>query len=531
MGARPAMLRARTHRRIGRMLNLIAGSLNADDRDEFAPEHIREWLASLAAADVIGAARAIVERLVALNRAAPQGRRHLRALDMFRDHVEWLLPRLEGRVARAHPPLGGELREVAYYMEKLFKELAAGYAHIVLRTPRSWVSTSYRRHLHAPLTRAMDLHARRLALSKRMYARTPTAVWAEMHRLFQVARTWGVAEHQIDSPRTSPLRIYREALLLAFAEPTNLMPGEFTRVQSYLTAHGHLAEILPQMKVGEVQCVFAIDPRRDIPGVAYAKRADVRFENGALTLSTHKLVERLEVQLRKLANGVAPASLGLPTEAARPDHRELLQRLVAQWRGERKQRPARMRFHPRAELWVSLREIWRLLRAESPKSALPADITHRQGPGRATQWIIENESARGFALKYMSGSLPPMNVGEIVAIKTRERSAVYVCLVRWILSNNPEHFELGLQQLAPVVVPAVYKLSEADRTAPEPILFFPEVPAQKRAAVVAASPNRLRSNEAFSLRHGLGRLSVRATRVIETTPSVELIEVATPKSA
>jgi hypothetical protein len=272
--------------------------------------------------------------------------------------------------------------------------------------------------------------------------------------------------------------------------------------------------------------VFAIDPTRDKPGVAYAKRADAGFENGELLLLTHKLVEQLQQQIRRLHDGIPPAALGLPEEAGRLQYQELLQRLVAHWRGERKNRTARMRFHPRVELWVGLRDIWRLLRAESPQDTPAADITQRESPAKPSEWIIANESPRGFALKYMSGSLPAVNVGEIVALKSKEKGTVYVCLVRWIQSNNPEHFEVGLQQLAPVVVPAVYKSSELERVAPEPILFFPEVPAQKRAPAVVAPPNRLRSNEEFSLRHRRGRLALRASRVIEKTPSIELIEVA-----
>jgi hypothetical protein len=126
----------------------------------------------------------------------------------------------------------------------------------------------------------------------------------------------------------------------------------------------------------------------------------------------------------------------------------------------------------------------------------------------------------------MSGTLPPISVGEVVAVKGKERGSMFVCLVRWIQSNNPEHFEVGLQQLAPMVVPAVYKSSEVDQVAPEPVLFFPEVPAQKRVPAVVAAPNRLQSNQPFSLRHRRGRMSLRASRIIEKTPSVELIEVA-----
>jgi hypothetical protein len=345
------------------------------------------------------------------------------------------------------------------------------------------------------------------------------------------ARDWGIVEREADSPRTSPLRVYRETLLLAFAQPTKLMHGDFSRVQAYLAAHGDLAELTSGAKFEDPACVFAIDPRRDKPGAAYTKRADLGFENGELVLLTHRLVERLDGQLKKLRDGVAPSSLGLPDEARTPGYRELLQRLIMHWRGDRKQRQTRMRFHPRVELWVGLREIWRVLRADAPAETPQADITTREQPMKSSEWIISNESARGFALKFMSGALPPIDVGEIVAVKSREQGTLYVCFVRWIQSNNPEHFELGLQQIAPLVVPAVYKPSEQASVAAEPVLFFPEMPAQKRAPAIVTPPNRLQSNEQFSLRHRRGRLALRVGRVIEKTQSVDLIEVLASQAA
>jgi cyclic-di-GMP-binding protein len=513
------------------ILNFISAAAGTEEDGEFSPESLRTWLNSLSAADVTGGARVLIDRLVDVNRADLQSRLRLRLLDMFRDHVDWLLPQLESRIARAQPPLSGSLRQIAYLIEKLLKELASGYSRAVLRVPRAWLSLGFKGQLHVPLTRAMDFHARRLQLSQRLYARNPGGVWSELHQLYQVARDWGIAEREIEAPQTSPLRVYRDALLLAFAQPTKLMHGDFLRVQAYLAANADLAELTIGGKVEDPLCIFAVDPRRDRPGVAYAKRADAGYDNGALLLLTHPLVERLQTQLKKLHDGVPPATLGLPEESARLGYQELMQRLITHWRGERKARATRMRFHPRVELWVGLREIWRVLRAESPQDTPAADITQREAPARASEWIIANESSRGFALKYMSGSLPPINVGEIVAIKGKDRGAVYVCLVRWILSNTPEHFELGLQQLAPVVVPAVYKPAQPDRAAPEPILFFPEMPAQKRAPAVVVPPNRLRSNEAFSLRHRRGRLELRASRVIEKTPSVELIEVFASQTA
>jgi hypothetical protein len=509
---------------------ISAGQGSAED-DEFSAERVRGFLSSLPTSDPKRASRLLIARLVALNEAPIPTRTRLRVLDMLRDHVDWLLPQLEIRVAKVTPPIPAPLREVAYAIEKLLKELASGYARSVFEIPRSWLPLGLKPKIHAPLTRAMDFHARRLALSQRLYARNPGSVWSDLHKLFQIARESGIADMEIESPRTSPLRVYRDALLLAFAQPTKLMHGDFSRVQGYLAAHGELAEIAAGRKFDDPLCVFAIDPHRDKPGVAYTKRADAGFENGALVLLTHRLVERLEGQLKRMRDGVPPGNLGLPEEARTPAYVELLQRLVMHWRGERKNRTARTRFHPRVELWVGLREIWRALRAEAPAETPQADITSRETPLRSSEWIIVNESARGFALKFMSGSLPPIGVGEVVGLKGKDRSPPFVCLVRWVQSNSSEHFEIGLQQLAPMVVPAVYKANELDKVAPEPVLFFPEMPAQKRAPAVVAPPNRVQRDQAFSLRYRSGRLNLRASRVIEKTQSVELIEVEAPRAA
>jgi hypothetical protein len=506
------------------MLDFIAPGRSAAPDDEFGPERLREWLNALPA-EPAAAARALIGHLVAFNRAPMHGRLRLRLLDMFRDHIEWLLPRLEQRLADAAPPVSGPLRQHAYLIEKLLKETAAGYSHVVLSVPRSWLNLGFRSHLQVPLVRAMQFHARRLLLSHRLYARSPGGVWAELHTLFRTAREWGLEDREIETPRTSPSRVYRAALLMTFAQPGKLRHGDVPRVHQYVERYGELARLLESRPGGRPNCVFAVQPHRDRAGGALPRRIDAGAEPSDLVLDTAALVERLETQLRRLAEGIPPASLGLPDDGGSAAYRELLERLASGWRGERRSRSARMQFHPRVDVWVGLREIWRVLRHEAP--AEPGDTARAAyGVPRATQWIVVNESARGFALRFMSGTLAPINVGEVVAIRTRDRGAIYVCMVRWILSNNPEHFELGLQQLGPVVVPAVYKPEESDRIAPEPVLFFPEMPAQRHPPTIVAPANLLAPPQSFSLRHRRGRMSLRAARVLEKAGSIELLEVS-----
>jgi cyclic-di-GMP-binding protein len=506
------------------MLNFIAPGKAAEPNDEFGPERLREWLNALPT-DPGRAAKALIEHLLKFNRAPMHGRLRLRLLDMFRDHLEWLLPQLEKKLADATPPVSGPLRQHAHTIEKLLKEAAAGYAHVVLAVPRSWLNLGFRAHLHVAMVRAMEFHARRLALSHRLYARAPGGVWSEMHALYRLAREWNLDERDAESPHTSPGKLYRASLLLAFAQPGKLRHGDFPRVQGYIAQYGELARIADARPTEAPTCLFAVDPFTDRPGAPLPKRPDGRAESGSLLLDTRALVDRVDTQLRRLNEGVAPGTLGLPHEAALPAYRELLERLLANWRGERRTRSARMQFHPRVDMWVGLREIWRVLRHESPADA--GDTARASyGMPPATQWIVLNESARGFALKFMSGTLAPINVGEVVGVRTRDRGITYVCLVRWILSNSPEHFEVGLQQLGPVVVPAVYRPEESDRVAPEPVLFFPEMPAQRHPSTVVAPANRLVPQQNFSLRHRRGRMSLVASRVLEKTASIELLEVA-----
>jgi hypothetical protein len=506
------------------LMNFIAPGRESLPPPEFAPDQLREWLTALPQHDAAAAAGALIERLISFNRTDLQARARIRALEMFRDHVDGLLPHLERKLQDAAPPLSGALRHVAYLMEKLFKELAAGYSRSVLEVPKTWLSMGFRSQLHIPLVRAMEYHARRLALAQQLYARSPGAVWADLHRLYHLARDWRMDAEPIESPMVSALDVYRTALLLAFAQPSKLNRTDFLRVQSYLASHAQLAEITPVRNGTETTCAFAIDHRRDKPGVALAKRKELTLENGELLLITAALVERIETQVKRVRSGIGATSLGLPEEGATLGYQELLQRLATNWRGERAVRPTRTQFHPRIEAWVGLREIWRALRAETPAES-GAEPAAEVGAARASEWIVLNESSRGFALRHMSGTPPPIQVGELVAIRPRGRGAIFVCLVRWIQSNNPEHLEVGIQQLAPVAVPAVYKPSEANGGAPEPVLFFPQMPTQRKAPAIAVPPDQLRGDSPFSLRHRRGRLNLRPGRIVEKTSSIELIEV------
>jgi hypothetical protein len=68
--------------------------------------------------------------------------------------------------------------------------------------------------------------------------------------------------------------------------------------------------------------------------------------------------------------------------------------------------------------------------------------------------MVTNESPDGYALMHMSGQTDDVRIGDIIALQavdeqTGMSQAWHICIIRWAISENPEHIELGLQILAP----------------------------------------------------------------------------------
>ncbi|HKY02843.1 MAG TPA: hypothetical protein VJM53_09855 [Burkholderiales bacterium] len=495
------------------MLDFLAARKDRIDEEGPGPDETRAWLSSLNDVDTTAMARALIDRLVGLNRAPLQARLHLRLLDMFSEHAAKLIPELELRIARVRPPVSGNARQVAYLVEKLYKELAVGYFIVVTRAPRSWLSPGFKRQIHRPLVQAMDYHASRLALSEKLYAPAPRGVWAALHRLYRLAQDWKIAEREAADSHASPMRIYREALLLDFAQPQQFGPRDFKHVQQLLREWSHLATLELDSGIADPSGLFLLDVRGDSAGVAYGKRAERSTASGRPILNTTKLLAHLQTELKQLRAPTMHRELN-----HEPGFLDLYQRLLENWRGERLQRGVRSRFHPRADVWMGLNDVWRLLResSRSPQTSVQA----------SGEWLIVNESARGFALKYMSGSAPQLTVGELIALRGAGEGKVHVCVGRWIVSNSPEHLEIGLEQLAPVVIPAWYQIPDSERATTESVLYLPSIPGPQQTALLIATPGKINTARTIDLLHGQGgRISLYATRVAETTASVEFIEV------
>ena len=481
-------------------------------RFELAPEQVPGWLASLPNEDPVKAGRLMLDQLVPLNRSRVRITLRQDVTEGVLGYAEHLLPRLDAALASGTLPLSAQGRNAAGIAEELLTELAYSYKLLLVEQSRRLFGFASSGRALLPVLRAIQMLAQRLKLGYRMYATNPKAVWHELHELYQFALRRGLANRSLVDGGETPMSVYRGALLLAFAEPLKLMQGDLDRVAAWLDRFGNQATLGPAGQHKSGQGLFLIKAQRDVPGYALSKRHHPVPQSHDLVLNTLPLAEHLLDQLARLSAGETAASLSLPAEADDPAFRDLMGRLVKHWGAVPNRRFTRLRTHARVEVCVGIRGIWEFLNSRGAAKA---------GNG---EWMVTNESPRGFALMHVKGPIESIRVGEVVGLRTRESHTCHICVVRWVLSDNPEHLELGLEELAPTARPVSIRKTRGAPQEAERVLLLPEVPSLNQAPAILAPLFPLDSTCELSLGDLQSKLRVRATRLLERTVSVQLVQ-------
>jgi len=495
-------------------LHLSLPKTGEGQRGQFAltSEEVINWLRDLPADDPVERGRQILSRLAEMNRSRVRITLRQEISELIQAQVLALLPELDSSLASGTLPLSNSSRSAAGIVEDLVTELAYSYKLLLVEQARRLFGLASSGRAVLPVVRAMQLLARRLSLGYRVYATNAKGVWLELHELYQFALRRGLANRALPGEVETPLSVYRDALLIAFAEPLKLMQGDLDRVATWLARFGSLAGIGSAGRTRAGQGLFLIKPQRDVPGYALAKRHHPMPHGHDLVLNTLPAAEALLDQLAKLAAGETPVALGLPEDSADPSFRDLMGRLVKHWGAVPNRRFTRLRTHARVEISVGIRGIWDFL--NSRPSATPSG-----------EWMVTNESPRGFALLHVGGTMEPIRVGEVIGLRTRDSQTCHVCVVRWVLSDNPEHLELGLEELAPTARPISLRTSGAPRpNESQPVLLLPEVPALNQGPAILAPLFSLDTTCELNLGELQSRMRVRATRLLERTVSVQVVQ-------
>lgn len=493
-------------------LSLPQRSQSEPERFARSAAEVAQWLDTLPAKAPVEVGRRIVDELTALNRSRMRVTLRQDVTELLLERSYRLLPALHGALATATVPLSSDSRSAAGVAEALLTELAYSYKILLVEQSRRLFGLASSGRALLPVQRAMEVLAKRLEIGYRMYATNPKGVWTELHELYQFALRRGLAARPLGDDGRTPLSVYRNALLIAYAEPLKLMQGDLDCVYAWVERFGDRAVLGPAPQQRGAQGLFLIKPQRDMPGYALSKRHHPVPQPNDLVMNTLPLAELLLDQLAKLAAGESPAALELPEAALDTTFRDLMGRMVKHWGAVPNRRFTRLRTHARVEICVGISGIWEFL-----DNGLATDVC-------GSEWMVTNESPRGFALMHVNGKIDAIRVGEVIGLRTREADTCHICVVRWVLSDNPDHLELGLEELAPTARPVSIRKTRATGTDSERVLLLPEVPSLNQAPAILAPLVALDSTCELNLGELNSKLRVRATRLLERTVSVQIIQ-------
>ncbi|MDR3157563.1 MAG: hypothetical protein LBU11_00825 [Zoogloeaceae bacterium] len=301
-----------------------------------------------------------------------------------------------------------------------------------------------------------------------------TGIWQRLH---------GVYLRSLRMPSVpAPLAAYREALLLAAAQPTSCAAHELEFVAEYAHKCADTISLSAKMPQDD-ETVFWVEPAHDFALFALARRP-LPPGYRAFYFSTDRAAEQARKDLEALRTGASAESLRLPELAQTPAGQGALRRLESVWGAPGKRHFPRRRQanHRRARLCAGLARFCQLLQKKGSESEV--DIS---------QWMIINESPDGYALMHLSGTIGHVRIGDVVALRPDANPGWLVCLVRWAISENPEHIEIGLQIVALDAIPATLVDNESCFVH-TPLLLLPEYPSLRSASALIAPAGAITDN-------------------------------------
>lgn len=515
------------------MLKLTVPGLGSPPSDavETRPKWVRAWLERLPFAHPAEAARQLTARLAEMNRTPLNEAARYRCLALMHPVVMRLAAGLEPLLAESGLPPSRNSRQAGELLRELWLELGYGYKRVLLSLigKRSGLGGAQR---FVDVTTRLLLVMRNLQFAcYQTYTPPPRGLWREMHHLHLFAHDAGFADKPAAENGVSASLVYRQALLMALADPHHLEPEALLQTRRYLKKHATLAQLTTRHDPCRSEC-FAILCDTDCP----SSPATAGTPQRAFGLRTDRLCQHLlEAELR-LKTGDTPRTLGLPGGISGEFGQRLLQRLQKSWSGRW---PRAYRRHPAAaaslRLVAGVTAVHRMLvnqgtpeETENPGTLTITGVDSALAAAPAPQastWHLLNDSAGGLALTTRSDAPLNLKIGDPLALQENTPGNWSLGVIRWIRMGDDQQMEMGVERLSPQIEPVwirPVRKRRLDRA--EPALLVHGVPAQKRRDCLLLPRDLYRDSRDAELLHAQQLDCITFGQRVEQSPGYELVE-------
>mgnify|MGYP006998739986 FL=1 len=483
-----------------------------------------EWLALANGRTGCDDADQLLRQVLLLRESAVPAGQRTRLLDLLFEQAERIvlaqLPLLHDVTLPISRKIGQRIGIIQEFLEALIQEYANTLSELFdpptappVRPPQD------------TLRRVMQCAAWHIRISHLVASPNGVGIWQQLHAAYRTSRRLGLAETPGPDGEPTIQQAYLRVLLAAIAQPASFCCGELEFIADYIESCVRSVDILespPQDHTG----IFWVALDKDFPAHALARRQPPG-DTFALYFACDIVARDTREQLAALAKGTPAATLGLPEFADTPGGRGVLRRLAALWGRPATRRFPRRRQSYRVDLCAGLEQLWHLIRQPGTE-------------GRTSEWMVINESPDGYSLMHMSGETSQLRVGDIVAVRpTGEHAAEavhnwHVGIVRWAISENPEHIELGMQQLAAGAIAAQIIRPVELEAGRFSALILPEMPPLRTGQALVAPTGQLKEHENRLIvlveQDNVEIREVRPTALTEQTSSIEVFSVEPDES-
>jgi hypothetical protein len=503
---------------------------------ETRPDIVRSLLAVSPVGHPSSAVHNVLEPLSLLNRQAVRSDKRIKLLELYRPAALNIALELSEQYRGQALPLPEKAAEAAETVRALFTELAYGYKLAILDHINRVFTIGGGKTLSMLTQRAIHALDQLLLLSYYTYTSAPEGVWSEIHRLYLHAAQHGLHDAEVADfgIKSSVSLAYKQALLLALANPQRLVTADVDSVRDYLVRFGHLAQLQPFGTPENLAGVFLVRLKSDFPAIPLAKHKGETDMRTDILLIAVELARQVNAQLTALQENESPDKLGLPEKASERHYQDLLVHLLKYWALSPKRTFSRLSKNESVNLCAGLATVHYFLNGESAytdtrnqseETEISLNFTGspvgNTGPHQyeSARWLVINESAGGMALSKFPGVPSSVSVGELLGVRSDRSNQWALGVVRRASIGDSGELEIGLQMLAPSAKPV--SLRAGREGALELALLLPELPSLKQPATLVTSCGTYQPGHALEVETEAGGAPMRvlATRLLERTNS------------
>ncbi len=543
---------------MARALGLNIPELSKADKDAFdlRPRRVDEWLDTLPRANVGETARQVFEALVEVNRCQYPHQNRIHFLESLRETALYITDSMKRHFVGVNAPLPPRSEKIAAATREIHHAMAIGYMITIEDLLQSSMFFSDHKLLATLMQRAISALGMVLVTSYQTYQPYPPSIWSALHKLYAAAEQRKLLQMTVSDNQhayTSKVTInadYVRLLLLALTSPYRLRHGEVGKVYDVLarwvskcklktigkddeTASAkfgvNLASDEPPRAVTLVaeQCAHEFCRVMDSAALTNAIRKDLKqgFKTGETTISGIEMTRAdlsQELMKRLLIAWCIVPKRSFP-RADKQEHVNITLGLTATHQiiisGTRKMAGADDLYKNMAQYQTddvgrgnaeSQPDVWDMIYFPTDAEGVE-DLENQFEKDRpsedqkkpqyqAENWMILNESARGYCFKTIETTASRAQVGEIIGVRRQANGKSWkwgIGVIRWLRADPQLGLLLGVEMLTPDAAAIGIRAVNNTRHDYQRTLMLPELRAVNQPTTLITSAVPYRAGQQF----------------------------------